>query len=130
LDDYQREELLAGPGACLLAGVGYFGIWGPNLIEEAPAEIRANAREAMARDWARHGEELLAWWVGETGERFSARPWIFPTRGGPGTRPWGWWTFDSPEPREEGEAQPNYLDRLKLWRPGERQRYTEAAHAD
>jgi hypothetical protein len=125
IDDYKRQELVEGPGACLLAGVGYL----PAQNAATPAEQDA-AVEAARADWARYGADLLAWWVGEDDRRFSAKPWIWAPRNGPGTRPWAWWAFDAPAARGEDESEAGYLERLNLWRPGERDRYAEAAHAD
>ena len=49
----------------------------------------------------------------------------------PGTRPWGWWQWESPEPRRpvEGglvESEPAYLDRLNLLTHPERRQLTPA----
>jgi hypothetical protein len=41
--------------------------------------------------------------------------------GRPGTRPWAWWEFDAPEPLREHESERDYLQRLKLFLPGEEQ---------
>jgi len=46
----------------------------------------------------------------------------------PGTRPWGWWAFDAPGPRDcvggAFESEPHYLRRHALLAPGERRRIT------
>lgn len=62
-------------------------------------EFQAQLREA----WEYAREELLAEWIRES----------------PGTRPPGWWLFDAPERRREGEEEAAYLDRLGLLTPEE-----------
>jgi hypothetical protein len=47
-----------------------------------PFEILLLRRQSAAI-WAEHGEEFLADWIDDH----------------PGTRPWGWWAYCSPEPR-------------------------------
>jgi len=53
-------------------------------------ESEADAREA----WFAHRDELLAEWLEREPRRSGAD-----TRGGPGTRPWGWWRFEANVPR-------------------------------
>jgi hypothetical protein len=53
--------------------------------------------------WEAMREELLAVWVQEH----------------PGTRPWGWWEYDAPEDRPEGEPEAAYLRQHGLLLPGE-----------
>jgi|GEM_PF-6090482 len=112
LDDYRKQELVEGLGVCRQAGHGY-GLLGEGALATAQT------------DWAKHGEPILSWWTGETDERFSQKPWIWPIRGGPGSRPWAWWEFDAPEAREADEAEADYIDRLNLWRRGERARWVD-----
>ena len=61
------------------------------------------ARTAAAALWAERREELMASWVQER----------------PGTRPWGWWQYDAPEDRPEGESEAGYLRRHGFLTPGE-----------
>lgn len=54
--------------------------------------------EEMLRAWERHRERILADWR-------SYRP---------DGKPWGWWRFDSPEPRDERIPETEQLRRLGL----------------
>jgi hypothetical protein len=44
----------------------------------------------------------------------------------PGTRPWAWWHFESPELCRPGESEPACLSRLGLLTAAERRRLTPA----
>ncbi len=57
-----------------------------------------------APDWKELRDELLPRWIREH----------------PGTRPFAWWSFDAPGPRE-GDSELDYLRRHNLLTPGERQ---------
>lgn len=68
---------------------------------------------SLARDcWRDHGAELLEQYV-------AIRP---------GCRPWGWWQFEAPEERAGEEPEAEYLERLGLWFPGERELMEETTH--
>jgi hypothetical protein len=120
LDDYRRQELLEGPGAALLAGVGYYPQVNAHELDHLPALVQAAARAEMLRDWDLHRTALIAWWTGLAEDAERRRPWRYPRAGGPGTRPWAWWEFDAPETRRDDEAEDEYLDRHGLWLTGER----------
>ena len=64
----------------LACGHAYFGGWG-ELYEKSDAE-HAEVLEDMAACWLEHGEQILA------------------EHRNPLTRPWGWWQFQSHEPRD------------------------------
>ena len=64
---------------------------------------RGDFDDATARaDWETHRAELMAYWcqdpAGWTSDP-SEPQWIQAEPGGPGSRPWAWWTFEAPEPR-------------------------------
>jgi hypothetical protein len=44
----------------------------------------------------------------------------------PGQRPKLWWRYSAPESWDDGETQDEYLERLGLWLPGERERLERA----
>ena len=92
-DEYRACQLLAGPDATLLAGVGYLTAARFELMTEAD---QAAALADMRADWERHGAELLAWWNGDD-EAFRFRPWNFIIRD-PARLPWAAEQFG--EPRE------------------------------
>jgi len=83
--------------------------------------------------WQRHREELLAFWLQDPDKWEKANPdrdqWVEPIPGGPGSRPWGFWEYEAPEPRreypgrpigQERESQIHYLRRLDLLTDAER----------
>lgn len=120
LNPGNRVSLLIGPEHCLLAGSGYYAIGCNNLHTCTEAE-HAAAREAMAKDWAAHGEALTEWWVAAAPEPVG-HPWEHVSPGGPGTRPWGWWEFSCPGARRKGEAEATALARLGVLTADERAR--------
>lgn len=115
LDRHRRQELAEGPAAHLMAGVGYGELVERGGVNTWTAEDFAAVLEAMRADWRKHGADVLATWIAE--DR------------GAGTRPYAWWAFDAPEPRDPDESESDYLDRHRLWRPGERARWLEASNA-
>src|SRR5687768_2858806 len=120
LDDFKRQELLEGVGASLLAGRGYL----PNQNASTEAE-RAEAETAARADWAKHGDELVTWWVFGTASP-TVRPWTWTLPAGPGTRPWAWWQFSAPSSLEPDKTEATYLRRLNLLLPGEAERLPDA----
>jgi hypothetical protein len=114
LNDYERQLLLDGPEAVLIAGEGFRGL---THFAASAAERAASMGDARAA-WVIHGPALLRWWLGE-GEDATRKPWAWVAPGGPGTRPWAWWQFDAPEPRDADETQADYLIRHGLLLPGE-----------
>ncbi len=54
--------------------------------------------EHFQATWDQYRDEILADWI----------------RVRPGTRPYAWWRFDSPEPRDETESEFEYLLRHRL----------------
>lgn len=78
--------------------------------------------DVLAELWELWRDELMAAWLG-TG------PWpallieCWPSvkaNAKPGTRPYAWWRFDSPEPRNDAETQAEQLARLGLLSQSER----------
>ena len=97
LDDYRRLQLLEGPDAVLLAGVGYLHSLAVGPFDRAPAADQATVLAEMEADWRVHGPALLAWWnEGDAAPRFSGKPWLFPLAGGPGCLPWAAEQFGAP----------------------------------
>ena len=98
LDDYKRQQLLGGPNAALLAGVGYLNRVEKKVgrFEDMSPELQAQTLAEMEADWRQHREELMTWWnAGEDAPRFSSKPWIFPRIGTAGALPWAAEQFDS-----------------------------------
>ena len=94
-EDYHRQQLLEGPDACLLAGVGYLARISEPTFDRAPAEEQAAVLEDMRKDWARYGADLMTWWrSGEHAE--GVRPWAWVPAGGPDTLPWAAEEFGEP----------------------------------
>jgi hypothetical protein len=94
-DDYHRQQLLEGPDACLLAGVGYLHSLSVGSFDRASPEEQAGVLEEMRADWARHGAEMMVRW--RAGEREpTVRPWVFPYLGGPDSLPWAAKEFGEP----------------------------------
>lgn len=60
----------------------------------------------LGKDWRDLRDELLAEW----------------TVAHPGTRPFGWWRYDAPEPLGEDESEAEYLTRHSLLGADERRR--------
>lgn len=88
LDDYRKEQLIQGPNASLLAGVGYLTATRTASLEEAPPEAQALVLAEMERDWQQHGADLMAWWnLGKEAPLLCRKPWVFP-RPRPGQLPW------------------------------------------
>ncbi|HET8903655.1 MAG TPA: hypothetical protein VFN16_06655 [Saccharospirillum sp.] len=88
LDQWCQFELESGPS--LIAGAGYFDYQTHNREKFD--------RARMLADWQRHREKIIAAWIIEY----------------PGTRPYAWWKFDAPGPREENETEYTYLARHAL----------------
>ncbi|KFL47143.1 hypothetical protein IL54_2566 [Sphingobium sp. ba1] len=59
LDEYRRQQLLEGPDACLLAGVGYLTT---ATFSQMDASAQALAMADMRADWGRNRDALLQWW--------------------------------------------------------------------
>lgn len=96
LDDYRRQQLLDGPDASLLAGVGY--LRAAASFDQMSADDQAQAMADMARDWAVHGAELMAWWrLGKDAPTDGVKPWAFVSAGGPDTLPWAAEQFGLPD---------------------------------
>lgn len=86
LDQYCRQQLLEGPDASLLAGVGYLTA---ATFEEMRADDQAQALAQMERDWRANRDELLAWWnQGPEADQTGFKPWVFVVPEGPSSPPW------------------------------------------
>lgn len=86
LDDHMIEELLHGPGSCLLAGCGYYrGGFFWKLPEDDKPAVIAEMRE----DWFRHREQVLAAW-----DSRDEHPWR--KQHTDQTRPWAETEFEGP----------------------------------
>jgi hypothetical protein len=96
LHDYRRQQLLEGPDACLLAGVGYLWSIRGATFDQASPEEQAVALAEMREDWARYGREMLERWT--RGEREpTTRPWVYPYPGSPDRLPWAAEAFGEPQ---------------------------------
>ena len=94
-DDHRRLQLLEGPDAVLLAGVGYlWSIQEPTFDRASPEEQAAVLAE-MREDWARYGAEMMVRWrAGE--QEPTTLPWVYPYPGSPDTLPWAAEKFGEP----------------------------------
>jgi hypothetical protein len=82
----------------LLVGHDWFG----DAYGEDRRGRRAFEADAARADWEAVREELLAYWISDPGgwrplDDVSLFRQCRP--GGPGSRPWAWWTWDAPAPR-------------------------------
>ena len=68
-------QLLKGPDACVLAGMGYFEPYIASGTRDLSVEQYAEMLETMRADWQKHGPELMRQW--RTGEPITPKPWIF-----------------------------------------------------
>ncbi len=94
-DDYHRQQLLEGPDAVLLAGVGYLWSIQGATFDQASPEEQAFVLAEMREDWQRYGREMMERWP--RGEYEPAmRPWVFVVPGGPDRLPWAAETFGEP----------------------------------
>ena len=94
-DDYHRQQLLEGPDAVLLAGVGYLASTASGHFHNSPPEEQAAVLDGMRADWARYGAEMVVRWrAGE--QEPTTRPWVFPYLGSPDTLPWAAEEFGEP----------------------------------
>lgn len=97
-DDYRMQQLVEGPDACLLAGVGYLAAARAARWADLTPDEQAAATAAMRADWERHGAGIMEWWG--TGEGSACeKPWCFvlPPRD-PSTKllPWAAQQFGEP----------------------------------
>lgn len=93
-DDYHIEQLIEGPDACLLAGVGYLTAaqW-----DQMDGEAQAVAMQQMQDDWALHGPMLMDWWrQGANAPPIATLPWVYPVAGGADGLPWAAEQFGEP----------------------------------
>lgn len=90
-DDYRRQQLLEGPDASLLAGMGYFAAHKVAAFNQLNAEQQAEVLATMREDWALFGPGLMEWW--RSGEQETGmKPWTF-VAPDPGTLPWAAYEF-------------------------------------
>ncbi len=95
LDDYRRQQLLEGPDAVLLAGVGYLAPISTATFDRASPEEQAAVLAEMREDWMRYGAEMMVRWrAGE--QEPTTRLWVFPYLGSPDTLPWAAEEFGEP----------------------------------
>ena len=93
--DYHRQQLLEGPDAVLLVGVGYLALTSAgHFHSSSPAEQAAVLAE-MRGDWARYGPAMMERW--NRGEREpTTLPWVYPYPGSPDRLPWAAQEFGEP----------------------------------
>jgi hypothetical protein len=120
LSAYQCSELLTGKIDYPMMRYDGYG-------DGHAKDLRAFISPLMHADWAAHREELLRFWIsGETSYKLPNRKGWLSYKGAPGTRPWAWWNLEDHPPRAAGETEAEYLSRLELWLPGERQQFATA----
>ncbi len=98
--EYHLEQLLAGPDAALLAGVGYLAgrLDGRNAanVDQLTDDQRGEMLEDMRADWQRHGAVIMAWLNGEADRPpVALKPWQI-DRGSIGGEPWALAQFGLP----------------------------------
>lgn len=96
-DDYMRQQLLEGPDACLLAGVGYLAMFRVAAFNVLQKREQAEMLNVMREDWRRHGPALMAWWNGEAPVTGLIKPWCYVKPRGPDLLPWAAQEFGLPE---------------------------------
>lgn len=71
LDEFKLHDLHHGPGACLLAGCGYYAREGKEtgFYWQLGPTGQAAILDEMREDWTRNRETILATWTG------SGLPW-------------------------------------------------------
>jgi hypothetical protein len=126
---WRERQTVAFPSAyCaaeLLTGKIFYPVRGYDGYGDGTGEdLRAFIDDVMRADWAAHRDALLAFWIGGqySSELPNTKPWLF-FRGAPGTRPWAWWILEEHPPFDENETQDEYIERLDLWLPGEREAF-------
>jgi hypothetical protein len=122
LSAYQAHELLTGKIFYPVLGYDGYG-------DGTGKDLCVFISDVMRTDWTTHRAALLAFWISGrwSSELPNTEPWLF-YRGAPGTRPWAWWMLEEHPPFDENETQDEYIERLDLWLPGEREAF-EAAEA-
>jgi hypothetical protein len=88
----------------MLNGNDFFGEWRGSALEADQAWKSPEAEQYIRNLWSGWREFLLTQWISHY----------------PGTRPWAWWMFDAPEPRNPDESEPDYLKRHGLLTKPER----------
>ncbi len=87
LDEFHVEQLLEGPDATLLAGVGFLAPIQSATFSRASPEEQAVVLQEMRDTWARHGREMMERWrAGAYADvvRPSGLPWAAEAFGEPG----------------------------------------------
>jgi hypothetical protein len=138
-----RQQLLVG---CDFCGNAYGNHDGRPLG-------RVFDEETAREDWEERRDELVQFWTQDPGvwATTNRRRFGNPAPGGPGTRPWAWWSWDAPaddrqvlglapvdEPLKRAmgvsycrsvllESEASFLRRHDLFLPGERARVPAAA---
>jgi len=86
-------------------------MWLRGLEPETPDEC-----DGWAFHYFETNDDLATLWAAN-------RDWVVAQHAieNPGTRPPLWWKYTAPEPRGD-EHEADYLERLRLWLPGERRR--------
>jgi len=106
LSVWQREQLLSGHDFIL--GHGYGDPWADQPILEPGGSVWSDGfpgapwlEDEAKVDWQANKQELMAYWAQDPIEwaKTNVSQFGYPRPGGPGTRPWAWWWFDSPAPR-------------------------------
>ena len=70
--------------------------------------------QQLEEAWAVLGDELAHYHMQEPGSVSEDARYGFRAPEGPGHRPWGWWEFDAPEPRNREEPEADQLLRLGM----------------
>jgi hypothetical protein len=79
----------------------------------AARQAQPTAEEVRAA-WVSMGDALLAQHLAGVEDLGDAGSVLAAERG-PGTRPWGWWEFEAPEPRRQIADGPEPVEGAPLW---------------
>jgi len=91
-EDEHIEDLMYGPGTCLLNGLGYLGPHGDGFWRDKSDAVRSAVIEAMRADWQRHSARVMAAWAARSDQDlYIAREY----HGGP-DQPWALTKFGEP----------------------------------
>lgn len=93
LGDMEIEDLMYGPGACLINGEGYLGPHGDGIFQEKSEVVQAQILEAMRADWERHSDLVRGAWAARTPHDL----WCARNHYGNPSEPWAAEQFGEPK---------------------------------
>lgn len=92
LGDGNIEDLMYGPGSCLINGEGYLGEHGDGLWRDKSEHVRSAVVDAMRTDWQRHNARVMSAWQ----DRSKHELWCAERHYGSPTQPWAFTEFGDP----------------------------------